>query len=74
MAFSKETTKQAWNRAGGKCENCGTLLAWGSRGAEGIMGWETHHRHSVATGGGDGLGNCQILCQRCHKKTHTYGG
>jgi len=76
MSFSEETTKQAWNRSGGECENanCDTSLPWESRGSEVAGGWEAHHIQSVESGGSDNLSNCQILCQPCYKKTHTYGG
>jgi len=53
MAFSDETVRQAWNRAGSKCEckrticghsgRCNKNLFWGSRGAESDYGWEAHH-------------------------------
>ena len=34
-------------------------------------GWATKH---VAAGGADTLGNCEVPCIPCHKKTQTYGG
>lgn len=74
MAFSEETIQQAWRNAGGKCEKCDRLLRKESQGNNGSSGWEAHHIHSVAAGGHDGLSNCKILCQACHKNTSTYGG
>lgn len=81
MAFSEETVRQAWNRAGGKCEcrrtNCGhggrcnKELLLGSRGTESNYGWEAHHEDS---NGDNSLTNCEILCQKCHKNTQSYGG
>lgn len=66
MAFSEETKKQAWRRAGGKCEKYGTDLSGQS--------WHAHHKQSLESDGHDGLSNCQVLCLDCHKDTKTYGG
>ena len=73
MAFSESVKLAAWKKAGGECEKCGKELVWqnhqeGERGA-----WEAHHKTSVASGGGDNVSNCMILCLDCHKKTRTYG-
>ena len=80
MAFSEDTVQQAWNRSGGKCEckrtvcghsgRCNRSLLLGSRGAESEYGWEAHH---VNSNGGDSVSNCEILCQKCHKNTQSYG-
>jgi hypothetical protein len=80
MAFSDETVKQAWERAGGKCEcqrtthghvgRCNKTLSWDSRGRESDWGaWEAHHRVSIQSGGSDDLSNCEILCWNCHSRT-----
>ncbi len=80
MAFSDETVKQAWERAGGKCEcqrtthghvgRCNKTLSWDSRGRESDWGaWEAHHRVSIQSGGSDALSNCEILCWNCHSRT-----
>lgn len=84
MAFTEETVRQAWNRAGGKCEcrrttcghsgRCNKNLSWDSRGEESECGWEAHHITSEKVGGSDDLSNCEILCQKCHKNTQSYGG
>ena len=77
MAFTDETVRRAWNRAGGRCEcrrkthdhsyvRCNKNLVWGNRGRDGRGAWEAHHRVS---GGSDGLSNCEILCWDCHSKT-----
>lgn len=62
MAFSDETIRLAWGRAGGRCECkkayhnhpiglCNKELIWENRGREAAGGaWKTHHRSS--TGGG----------------------
>ncbi len=82
MAFSNEVVKQAWQRAGGKCEcrrndhnhdyvRCSKQLVWENRGREGRGAWEAHH---INSNGGDVLSNCEILCWDCHKKTRSFGG
>jgi len=81
MAFSEETVKKAWSRAGEKCEcrrdrhdhnytRCNKQLVWGNRGREGRGAWEAHH---INANGGDSLSNCEILCWDCHKKTGSFG-
>lgn len=81
MAFSEDIVHQAWKRSGEKCEcqrnicghseRCNRTLLWGSRGSESEYGWEAHH---VNANSSDSLSNCEILCQKCHKNTQTYGG
>ncbi|MDD5291087.1 MAG: HNH endonuclease signature motif containing protein [Patescibacteria group bacterium] len=73
MAFSDEVIKKAWQNAEGRCEKCNKTLRWESQGSDGLLGWEAHHKHSIAAGGLDVLSNCEILCQSCHKNTSTYG-
>jgi len=81
MAFSNTVVEAAWKRAGGRCEcrrtthshpyvRCNKQLVWANRGREGRGAWEAHH---VNSSGGDGLGNCEILCWECHKKTRSFG-
>lgn len=80
MPFPESVVMQAWCRSGGLCEctrtthghagRCPRILRWESRGTEGPDGWEAHH---IRAGGPDTLSNCEILCQRCHKATQTYG-
>ena len=79
MAFSEETVRQAWIRAGGRCEcrrathyhpytRCNKELVWENRGRESGRGaWETHHKDGNPNN--DALSNCEILCWDCHKKT-----
>jgi hypothetical protein len=74
MAFSEEVIKQAWDRAGGKCEctrithgigtRCDGTLTWHNRGKGGPGAWEAHHK---TFSGGDELFNCEILCWGCHR-------
>ncbi|RKY39224.1 MAG: hypothetical protein DRP72_00355 [Candidatus Omnitrophota bacterium] len=78
MAFSDEVVRQAWIRAGGKCEckrtthnhyygRCNKDLVWENRGREeGRGAWEAHH---ISSTGGDTLSNCEILCWDCHRQT-----
>lgn len=73
MSFSAQVINKAWKRSKGKCENCGKKLSSGSRGKETPMGWEAHHITPVLKGGEDTLSNCKILCQECHKNTHSFG-
>jgi len=83
MAFSQQTVNEAWERSGGKCEckrlncphpgRCSKILREGSRGSETDLGWEANHITSVEADGHDGLSNCEILCQPCHKRTKSYG-
>jgi 5-methylcytosine-specific restriction endonuclease McrA len=81
MAFSEDVVKEAWKRSGGRCEckreqhghtgRCYKELKLESRGKESEYGWEAHH---IAAGGPDTVSNCEILCQKCHKATVSYGG
>lgn len=85
MSFNIETVREAWKRAGGRCEcerkNCGHIgkcnkeLHWDQRGNDNSQyGWEAHHKVSQAAGGADSVSNCEILCCKCHKNTGSYGG
>ena len=77
MAFSDSVVRDAWKRAGGRCEctrvrhahiggRCNKQLSWNNRGRDGWGKWEAHHRLAV---GPDTLSNCEILCWDCHKAT-----
>jgi hypothetical protein len=79
MAFSDETVRQAWDRAGGRCEctraghhhasaGCYNRLIFTNRGREGHNAWEAHHRSAT---GGDALSNCEILCWECYSRTFS---
>lgn len=68
MAFSEATKEQALASAGNRCEcvrashlhsgRCTTTLTKTSA--------ECHHKTAVASGGGDGISNCEVLCHACH--------
>jgi hypothetical protein len=75
MAFSQTTKDAAYARAGGKCECTMTGCSHhrGRCNAALRGGWHAHHKTSVASGGGDGLGNCLAMCVTCHRNTGTYG-
>lgn len=68
MAFSEKTKDEALIRAGYQCEctrishthvgRCKTKLTKSTA--------ECHHKTAVASGGSDGLYNCEVLCHSCH--------
>ncbi|EDM70802.1 HNH nuclease [Roseobacter sp. AzwK-3b] len=63
--FSNRTRFQAWERARGKCEECGVKLNVGDRR-------EFDHRIPCGLGGDNSLENCVVLCAACHRdKTDT---
>lgn len=63
--FSTRTKLQAWDRAGGKCEDCGRKLHVGDVR-------EYDHRIPCEMGGDNSPGNCVLLCGPCHaRKTAT---
>jgi RNA-directed DNA polymerase len=47
---------------GAKCENCGSTVEL-----------DLHHRKARRAGGQDTKENAQLLCERCHVQTPTYG-
>lgn len=59
LEFSRATKEQAYERAQGKCELC--CIPFNNRSPE------YHHRVESALGGGNDLGNCQVLCPKCHR-------
>lgn len=71
MSFSPATKEAAMKRAGRRCEckrsshghpygRCPTKLTKANT--------EYHHKLAVASGGGDGLSNCEVLCRSCHQR------
>jgi hypothetical protein len=82
--FKDDIVKQAFERAGGRCEcrrevckhadRCEATFKWDERGtAEDDGAWQANHRQSQASGGSDGAANCEILCVPCHKRTESFG-
>ncbi len=67
MAFSQATKDQALRLAGNQCECRRGSHAHGGRCAS-RGPFEYHHKLAVASGGGDGLANCEVLCVPCHQK------
>lgn len=70
MSFPSYIIEQAWQRAGGRCEECKKKLVWSNRGRNGRGSWEPHHIWPQANGGGNSLANCSVLCtgglENCH--------
>jgi|HubBroStandDraft_4_1064222.scaffolds.fasta_scaffold261710_1 5-methylcytosine-specific restriction endonuclease McrA len=68
MAFSESTKELALVAAGNQCQctrfththsgRCKTSLTKSTA--------EFHHKTALASGGGDGLANCEVLCHSCH--------
>lgn len=62
--FSKKTKLQAWERCGGKCDECTATLYPGK--------WHLDHIKPDAFGGEPVLDNAACLCLSCHnRKTGT---
>ncbi|MFH0768952.1 MAG: hypothetical protein V1932_05235 [Chloroflexota bacterium] len=55
---------QAWERAGGECEDCRKRLVWLNRGEKTDGAWEALHK----TGKPDSVANCVVLCHDCYSK------
>ena len=75
MAFPESVLKEAWKRAGGRCEctraahnhaggRCNKELVWENRAKDGLGKWEAHR---VRTYDRDVITNCEVLCWTCHK-------
>jgi len=56
--FDHRIKLQAWERCAGKCEQCLTRI---------IGRPEYDHIIPDALGGEPVLGNCQVLCSKCHR-------
>ena len=56
--FPKSVRRQAFERAKGRCERCGSHLTPGNY----------HYDHLLpdALGGKNNLANCRVLCSNCH--------
>ena len=57
--FSKRTKLLAFERAGGRCENCTARLQTGSV--------EYHHDREAIFDGANDLDNCVVVCRGCHR-------
>ncbi len=77
MAFSEATKDLAFARSGGRCECRRTGHGHAARCHTRVMrrgaGTEYNHVHASRLGGSDGLSNCEVLCERCHVLTASYG-
>ncbi|MBU1356613.1 MAG: hypothetical protein KJ620_08605 [Candidatus Edwardsbacteria bacterium] len=84
MLFSEQTLKQAWQRAGGKCEStriiggekvpCCRDLHWEKHGQlHEAEGWLGHHRVKLVNGIIDVAANCDIICRECHHRIQPGG-
>ncbi len=58
--FTRTVKLAAWERSGGRCEDCGRKIFPGD-------GPEYDHTIADEHGGDNSLGNCQVLCVWCHK-------
>ena len=76
LEFSEAIIKEAWERAGGKCEcvrvshahpygRCGKSLVWANRGRDWEGGWMPYCRDASA---GDVVANCKIICSVCEMR------
>lgn len=57
--FSESTKATAYEREGGRCQECGKPT---------YRGAEYDHRIPCALGGTNELENCVVLCAPCHKR------
>jgi len=84
MAFLESVVHEAFDKVSGICwctrkehhhfySSCGQKLNWHDRGEKLPTGWEAHHITAAIVGGKDIPSNCEILCQKCHKQTRSYG-
>jgi hypothetical protein len=78
MLFSEKTLKDAWVRAGGRCESlklvdgkkipCKKMLHWDKHGMlHEEEGWLGRHRVILEKGIIDIAANCEIVCRECHQ-------
>ena len=80
MAFPGQIVAEAWAMAMARCEctrtshdrlgKCTQMLKIRVQGEGRLGGWEAHH---IDPDGPGTLSNCEILCQKCHKATLSYG-
>lgn len=77
MPFPESVKASAFRRSAGRCEcqrtgpghahigRCPILLTRATA--------QFHHITAQAVGGYDGLSNCEVLCETCHRQTASYG-
>ena len=76
MAFSDRVLREAWRRAGGRCEcprtthdhygKCNQTLVWRNRNRDGLGGWQEHSKSGQYE---DSVKDCQLLCWGCYTLT-----
>ena len=73
QVFSRnpDVVAEVLERAGGKCESCGSPAPFNKR-SNGAPYLEVHHKQQLAHGGKDVVSNAVALCPNCHRKAH-YG-
>lgn len=59
LEFSAPTKRQAYERAKGRCQDCGRALRDGEP--------QYHHILEARLGGDGSPANCRVLCIPCHK-------
>jgi RNA-directed DNA polymerase len=64
--LGRETLRGLYEGQGGRCARCGGLLTSPEE-------WHLHHRHWRVYGGGDGVGNLELLHGHCHCQLHSHG-
>jgi len=60
LEFSKRTKLEAYQRAKGRCEECGARLDAGNV--------DYHHKNECTMGGDNSPENCMAVCKTCHKR------
>lgn len=86
MPFSNSVVQEKFQRVGGRCEcvrtncshpgnpdRCTRKFSFSDRDTADGRGWQANHKISQASGGSDGIANCEILCIPCHKNTRSFG-
>jgi hypothetical protein len=73
MAFPEYVKDAAFRRSGRRCECRRPSHGHGRRCPTQIWRHRNVHYHHVNAYGEDILSNCEALCIKCHKLTHSYG-
>jgi 5-methylcytosine-specific restriction endonuclease McrA len=64
--------RACFNRANGRCEECGCFLLYRKRWELDPIGYEMAHIQGKRMHG-DNPGNVRALCVVCHRTEHSYG-